>query len=330
MKFIRVALSFLLVFCAVFTLAFGWKKISSSKIDSESKSYQGVLSVWHVDGFEGGIGSRKQFLLNRGIEFEKQNEGVFVMVSNFSFEGLEERMEKGEYPDVISFSMGAKVDNASKLYATNLVGGGMIGDKAYATAWCRGGYVLIANANKVSDIPNTFDSITVSQAEYTQPLVAFVLEGLEAKNINVKQPMDAYYDFVNGKTDFLLGTQRDVMRLNNRNFEILTRPIGSFNDLIQYVSVTTKSAQKRELSQKFVQFLIEEQTQRKLNKIGMFSCFYSVEYEDLHYAKLNDVKSQSNFSAFISSVQLKEMQSVSKEVALGKKEGLNKIKNMLV
>ncbi|MBQ3115526.1 MAG: hypothetical protein IJC07_00690 [Clostridia bacterium] len=330
MKFIRIILSVILVFCSIFTFTFGWKKISATKLDDKSAEYQGILNVWHVDGFEGGVGSRRQFLLNRAIEFEKQNSGVLVMVSNFTFEGINERLAKGEYPDLISFSLGVNVDRTLRLDCKNLSNGGFVGDKAYATAWCRGGYVLIANASKTISFPDHFDSITVSQAEYTEPLVAFVLEGFRAKKVSVKKPIDAYYDFVNGNTDYLLGTQRDLIRLNNRNFDVAVRPLKEFNDLIQYVAITTDSEQKNFYAQKFVRFLTEESTQKKLDKIGMFSCYYSVGYDNAHYLEMEKVKTGSTLSAFISSVQLLELQDYSKSIALGEKDDVNKIKNMLV
>ena len=37
------------------------------------EGYKGVLTLWQVDGFEGGSGSRSAFLNGRAIEFEKSH-----------------------------------------------------------------------------------------------------------------------------------------------------------------------------------------------------------------------------------------------------------------
>ena len=47
-------------------------------------------------------------------------------------------------PDLISFSNGVELKEMESLKVAKTIEGGKIGDKIYATAWCRGGYFLIS------------------------------------------------------------------------------------------------------------------------------------------------------------------------------------------
>ena len=76
-----MVISSLLGFCVAFTLFFG-KNFIYRKAESEgAKNYKGIINVWQIDSFEGGTGSRKNFLSDVARTFEKKNDGVLVMVS---------------------------------------------------------------------------------------------------------------------------------------------------------------------------------------------------------------------------------------------------------
>ena len=79
MKLIRALVVFLLSFSVAFTLLYGRNKIAEEQIDKTPATYNGVLSLWQIDTFEGGKGSRKQFLLSVAREFEKENQGVLIL-----------------------------------------------------------------------------------------------------------------------------------------------------------------------------------------------------------------------------------------------------------
>ena len=89
MKIIRVVFASIIIFCSIFTFTFGYKKIGKEKLKNAS-DYKGIITMWQIDGFEGGAGSRKQFLLSQARDFEKQNQGVLVMVINHTFSGAEQ------------------------------------------------------------------------------------------------------------------------------------------------------------------------------------------------------------------------------------------------
>lgn len=330
MKILRIFTAVILCACIAFTAINGKAAITDSRVQ-EKTEYKGILTIWHIDTFEGGIGSRKQFLLKAARAFEKQYDGVLVMVVNHSFTSYNEAIKTGELPDMVSFGLGVETKGLSELnIENNKSNGGSLVEKQYALPWCRGGYVLIANPKLSSDIPDVLESLIVSQSEYTQPLLAINEQGISVKKIEVLKPMDAYVKFVSGKCPFMLGTQRDVIRLENRGVEVVTRPLTKYNDLFQYIGITSQNQLKRYYSEEFIKALLSDSVQGKLCDIGMFSVFSKAEYSNIH---MNEMATYSDFqtlSIFTLSRKLKEVQEISQRIALGEKEEQNKIKNMLV
>ena len=261
------------MFSTVFSLFFARSHISDGVIKT-TDGYKAVLTVWQIDGFEGGKGSRRQFITDVSKKFEKDNLGVLVLVSSYTKESAEERMQKGEYPDVISFSLGVDVSNLKEINLKKETFG-KIGGKTYALPWCRGGYVLIENLLAKGE------KLIVSNAEYTQPFLSLYLNGLNFSDYAVKKPLDAYVDFTSGRAKYFLATQRDVIRLENRDLSVKITPLKEFSDLYQYVAITTTDDKKYQLSHKFIEHLLCEDVQLKLYKIGMCSPYFSVEFDNL-------------------------------------------------
>ncbi len=326
MKIIRLVLAGLLVVCTIFTFAFGYKKISQEKVENSS-NYKGIITMWQIDGFEGGSGSRKQFLLGVARGFEKQNQGVLVMVISHTFTSAEENISKGIYPDIISYSNGVDIKNLFPLTTSRTAGGGKVGENTYGTAWCRGGYVLIKNLDATESSQN---SIIVSNGQYTQPLLAMHLEGLEFDNSLVLSPMDAYVKFTSGKYEYMLGTQRDVVRLTNRGFNFSASPLTKFNDLYQYLSLTSSDVNKRVLAMRFIDYLLSDKVQEKLNKINMLSPYINVNFDIETLNQMQNVKGFSTISAFYPSEVLLEIKDRSFLAIKGDKNAEKYVKNLLI
>ncbi len=330
MKVVRVSISVLLVVVIAFTYFYGNYKVGESVTAKQSESYKGVITLWQVDSFEGGTGSRRQFLLKAARSFEKQNRGVLVMVVNHTQTSVKQNLDNGVYPDIISYGIGVDVKGYSELKVNRKVAGGMVGEKTYATAWCRGGYAIIANPLLTDSVQEEMESLIVSQGENNSALLALALEGVKVKNIEVLKPMDAYTKFVQGKSKYLFGTQRDINRLNNRGFEVITKPVKNYNDLYQYISVTSKSESKRYLSEKFVDYLCSDQIQNKLCEIGMLSPFTNACNQNPHLMDLQECPSFKTLSAFTPQIVIEEINALSIKFIAGDKDALNKIKKMLV
>jgi hypothetical protein len=64
-----------------------------------------VLSLWQVDNFEGGKGSRGQYLQNKANNFfDGQN--IYVNVTNLSADAVRANLQQGSVPDMISYGAG--------------------------------------------------------------------------------------------------------------------------------------------------------------------------------------------------------------------------------
>lgn len=332
MKILRLIFGCLIIFSITFTAFVGKNKIVNGGMDTTPTPYKGVISIWQVDSFEGGVGSRKQFLLKIARWYEKNNDGVLFMVTNQTEEGVKESIKNGELPDIISFGTGVDVSGFSQINIDRVSKGGKIGEECFAVAWCRGGYFLIYNPSIVSNVDNIkeIENLLVSQGQFTQPLTALTMQGIVAKNIEVKKPMDAYVKFVEGKTPFFLATQRDIFRLKNRGYEFGAVAITEFNDLYQYAVITSTDQTKRFYAQSFLQFLLEDKAQQSLSSIGMFSDFTKVDYQDDCLLAIQSAKPNYTLSAFTDAKILHELQSVSIQAVCGEKDALNKIKKLLV
>ncbi len=327
MKIFRLFISATIVFSLFFTIFIGKNKIGQPSNITKPSDYKGIISLWQIDGFEGGSGSRKQFLLKVARDFEKKNDGVLVMVISHTFTSAKENINKGVYPDIISFSNGVELKEMESISVKRSVAGGKLGDKIYATAWCRGGYVLIKNQNAKNKDSNT---IIVSQKEYTQPLVALMLEGIEFDNVKSFSPLDAYVNFTLGKEEYFLGTQRDIVRLTNRDFEFECTPLTEYNDLYQYIALTSKDKVKKGIAKKFIDYLLSDKVQRNLNQISMFSPYLEVNFENENLLKMQKTTCKKTISAFTHSEILLQTKTDALEGLKGNKNAINKIKKLLI
>lgn len=329
MKFNRILAGALSVFCILFTIFVGAEKISAEKEYVKSSDYKGVLTLWHIETFEGGYGSRKQFLLDVASSFEKKNDGVLVMVQSYTTDGALKSLQDGIIPDMVSFGAGTIFSGMKELNCSVSSTGGTVGDKQYAVPWCRGGYVLFTNP-KFDNKKNTENSLIVSKALNNLPLINLCLMQKDFDSVTVKSPLEAYIDFVDGKYRNFLGTQRDVVRFSNRGFNVSAYPITEFNDLYQYISLTSADPVKSVYSEKFINFLLSGEIQQKLYKICMFSHFYKNEY-DIETLNLMQANGGSyTLSAFSSKELLEDLNNDALKFINGDKTVLSKIKNVLI
>lgn len=335
--------SVLLVFCIAFTAFYGGSRISKKKEYFKEKEYKGIVTLWQIDTFEGGSGSRKQFLLSVAKKFEKLYDGTLILVVSHTVESAKNSFNNGECPDLVSYGVGLEVPNLKEVSSgiknvvknSGSVGflGGSIGEKLYAVAWANGCYVLISNPKLEKEnvfLPRKIDNLLVSQNSFTQPCLSLALENLSVNDLAVKSPLEAYVKFTENKTPYFLGTQRDVVRLLSRGMEFRATPITSYNDLYQYISLTCNNSEKSVYAEKFIEFLIGKEAQTSLNKIDMFSPYYPVTYSVTEMAELQNAKYKSTVSAFTAELELGEIQRDSYLALRGNQEELIKIKKLVL
>lgn len=221
-----------------------------------------VVRVWNVDTFEGGRGSRTSFLKRVAASVEKSDGGLYYLVSSYTLEGAKQAYADGVRPDVLSYGVGLSDYTELCLALPYRFAGGETSDGCLAYPWCKGAYYLFS-------LTEDFESggaCALSSGGNNLVEVAARLGGIEGESVD---SLSAYVAFLNGDYRYLLGTQRDVNRFAARNKEVYKKELTAYCDLYQYVSVL--SSEKRADSMKFVDALLSDETQSRLDAIGMLS-----------------------------------------------------------
>lgn len=233
--------------CAAFFISFLclYFKKESVKATIEDTA----LTVWQIDSFEGGKGSRADFLQNIGNEFSKK-ENCYINVVSLSAEAARLNLSNGNVPDIVSY------------------GAGMYGIESYVngfSVWCRGGYCLLTLDTNCDFSDVTYENTVINKGKDNFSNVAALFCGVQSGKF--ESSTSAYVKLLNGEFKYLLGSQRDIFRLKTRNVAFSVKPITAFNDLYQNVSITTKCIDKQ-YAQKYIDFVLAKTNE--LNKIGMF------------------------------------------------------------
>ena len=328
MKILKIISSVFLIFCILFTFIFGKNLIVKDKELIEKSNYKGIINLWHIDTFEGGTGSRKQFLLKVSREYEKERNGVLVFATNHTINSVKENFSKGIYPDIISYGNGVDVNNLIELSVDKKFDSGIFNNKQLIIPWCRGGYFLIKN-NEYKKKKGDKKTLLVSSSEYNLPLTT-LLDREKDFSIKIKSQYNAYLDFVSGESEYLLGTQRDIVRLTNRAFSYYAEPLSTFNDLFQYVSVIQTNNEKIDESLRFVEYLLSKKVQERLNEIEMFSCFYPVAFDNENMSSMQKITKFNTISPFNKSEFMLELKDASIKAYMGDKDKINKLKKFII
>ena len=238
--------------CVICAVAFFWVFAKE-----ETKSLNNcVISIWHIDTFEGGKGSRAAFLGKVAAMFEKEESGnTVVMVGSRTVEGAKAALEQGDRPDLISFG-------SYFPYLTEM---------GEPTVWCRGGYAIYAKENDFSLLSSTNCVLSVGGRNRSE--VAAALYGMTGE-VMLEDSTTAYVKFLNGEYRYLLGTQRDACRFLSRGISVYCTPIAQFSDLQQYI--LSLSVENKLTCEKFIKYLLSEKCQKLLPTIGMFSPIFKV------------------------------------------------------
>ena len=276
MKIVIRAVSFALcVFTAVFVALVAVPETKREDNPFSSGQYKTVLTVWHIDTFEGGTGSRADFIASSLKALGK--DGIVTLVKTQTTESMEKAFEKGEIPDLISFGVGCgEVVNFARELPFKSFEGGEAGGGYLAVPWCLGGYYLIAKSgdNRLidrlfeSDSDKNIENLIVSDGENILPVLALKQLGITANAVYLS-PKDAYSRFLSEKNAVLLGTQRDIKRIEKKKDEFSVRPLEGYSDFVQYIAITTKSDEKYRYCALAVEHILSEEVQKKLYKIGM-------------------------------------------------------------
>lgn len=233
---------------------------SAGKVQDDEQKMQ-LVELWQIDGFEGGKGSRAEYLSSMAKRcFD--SERVYFSVTTLTAQAAMLNIKAGVLPDIISY-------NSGFLWANEIIDDR---DFAYRT-WCSGMYCLIA-ADEDADFKDVTASNTVVNAGKDNLAdVVTVLAGLYGASSS--SPTSAYVQVLNGDYKYLLGTQRDIFRFRARNTPVKVLPLGAFNDLSQNISVTTACGDKYLTCIRYIEYLM---TNNDVSSLGLFS--QNTHYDD--------------------------------------------------
>lgn len=231
--------------------------------DGEEDDALQVLTLWQIDSFEGGRGSRAEYLRSLAQDFAK-SANVYIEVTALSSDAARTNISAGVVPDIISYGAG-------------FYGIESLVSEGYGKAWCRGAYCLIAlsgtDFSSVS-IANT----VINEGKDNLVSVAALFSGLQGADYAA--PTSAYVSLISGEYEFLLGTQRDVIRLQIRGESFEVKPLTEFNDLYQYISVLTRDGEKAAVAEEYVNYVLSHG--ESLTRIGMLCDGETLYSDEMH------------------------------------------------
>lgn len=301
---------------AVWVLCFSAGKINRTESSLGQTKY---LELWHIDTFEGGTGSRRAFLEKIAALYQKRK-NVCVTVKNQTVMSAEQNFSLGIYPDMISFGNGVELpcDMLADLEQVDVKTD--IGNRCYAAVWCMGGYVKIYRDGV------KINGLILSEQPYTISTLACALSD-ESLPVKIAEQSDkAIYSFYKNQDLALIGTQRDLYRLQNKGIAYKTQILQGYNDLYQYISVIAKDASLVEESRLFIRFLLSDECLSKLPSIGMLAPNATSNEQPL--CALNGLSCMYATSAFIKREQIQNLKKQANDFYSNRESIINALKQL--
>ncbi len=276
----------LLIGVVIFVPLFSIKTARDYEIYKEPTIDSKIYTIWHIETFEGGGKSRISYLNSIARTIEKEHAGVLLMVKTISPEQLEQELVSS-IPHIISFGFGVGKTLINKLQPfentynirDELLESATFNGSLYALPYIASGYALITNGKGIENFHCGTNGFTRPENVY---------KDMNTTPIEIESQYEAYKDFVHKKDVSLLGTGRDVFRVNNLNKlgrkNAMISPVDSYTDLIQYLGVTTHD----NIIDKFCAYALNDKNQNSLYEYSLFSSKYIKLYTDGIYNDMED------------------------------------------
>ena len=114
----------------------------------------GIIKIWHIAELKPYSGSISAWLKKEADRFASSYIGIHFEVSSFTLEEAEHEIDRGNYPDVISYKSGTvKNDKLRCIGAAdgNISPSGCLGEKVYALPYYASGRILLYDPLKFID-----------------------------------------------------------------------------------------------------------------------------------------------------------------------------------
>lgn len=280
---LKVIISVILIaLLGIYVCSFGLKKALDNEIFTKPTVETKIYTVWHIETFEGGGKSRIIYLKNIAKEIEKKHPGILFNIKQIEPEKVENELTLS-MPDIVSFGFGLGktllpyLDVQENTYSVrdSLINSGSFSNKLYAIPYIVSGYAFVShNSENTTSI--------YGENAYTDASVF--------NNSATKFPSqyEAYKHFVNNKKINLIGTARDVFRVDNLNkigrTNATITPLGGHTDLIQYAGATIID----EMTNLFISNLLSVENQAKLIEYSLFSSLHTKLYSSGIYSDMEN------------------------------------------
>ena len=281
----------LIVLLGVYVCFFAIKNVRNYAIYTKPSVDTKIYTIWHIETFEGGGKSRLTYLKNLANQIEKEDASVLFHFTTIDPTKLEDSLTVA-VPDIVSFGFGVgkillpylSVQSNSYTVRDELINSGSFANKLYAIPYIIGGYACFKhNENNTETI---FGNNDYTKPNNTTDLTAYPSQ------------YEAYKKFVNDKKVNLIGTTRDLFRVNNLNeigrISATITPLDDYTDLVQYIASTKND----KIIEKFISTLLSQTYQAKLTEYSIFSSLNTKIYTQGIY---NDMEN-AIFKAIIPSV----------------------------
>lgn len=220
-------------------------------------------------------------------------------------------------------------DKLIKNHMENVASAGFENQNIKAIAWAMSGYSLITTTEKLekasvdlkSDhkllaLSSSYDkkvgkktkhtySLTFGGNDYSSAMNLFSRAfNQSSEELKEKQVLDceyseqtsyqAYCSFIENKSSYLLGTGRDLYRMQNRLNagklqDFIYEPFNEYTDLVQFISVIKSEKNIEKVCRQFIEYLVSEKVQETLTSIGMISPLKNVDiYQNTFLDKLEN------------------------------------------
>ena len=281
----------LILFFVAFSLLVCFNKFNGTPLISGNNKQLQIYEWWHIECFEGGGKSRKNYLTQLSLNYEKNNPTQLFMVKSISADQLQEALRQN-IPHLFSFSeQVAKIVlpylvacNKEYNIKNNFLESATYNKKLMAIPFIASGYCYFTKTNSK-------EPLSLYSANNNFHSAIPILNGQSINDGNSLSSYDCYTKFVNKTNIKLLGTARDLFRIKNLEnlgrFSCTYEPVSIFTDLVQYIGITSNN--KNVLN--FVDYVMSDKNQQKLTDLSLFSTKHIKLYTESTYSTMEQALS---------------------------------------
>ncbi|MDD3832077.1 MAG: hypothetical protein PHW00_05515 [Clostridia bacterium] len=220
------------------------------------------------------------------------------------------------------------VNTVAKGVRRELIEGGTVLNKLYAVAYMMGGYCLFTRQSSVQHLLPSDMTATSNRVNLIEVLTYNYAHDKKSKNVscvtgygkcnlpltclslntahkltsdnfvlldNAISQYDAYAHFIDNDGTMLLGTQRDIYKLENRLSSgsvsaLVYQPLKHFTDLVQYMAISAQTMYMDKCIS-LLQYLVSPSTQMLIDQAYMLSVLNIPVYVDGYMAQLQEALS---------------------------------------